>query len=256
MGIVRVILIFLICSGISFAQEGDESSIKDKADDAFMEMSTGKLTLRFINAMNGEYINNGVVRVGDKKFKTDSEGAVHFKPPKKNGKVPVKFKKDGFITTSTKIVLRVGTIFQNRISVSPELEPESIRIVLDWSDDPNDLDAHFVKQGDYHISYRDMKTSEDGMARLDRDDRDGNGPETITANRIESDNPYVYRVHDYSNRNDDDSEELSEESGATVRVFDENRLLNEYRIDGGKEGSTWTVFRIEDGRIYQVDEVN
>ena len=127
---------------------------------------------------------------------------------------------------------------------------------MDWSDEPDDLDAHLVKQGGYHISYRHMKTSEDGRARLDRDDRNGNGPETITVNRIDESSSYVYRVHDYSNRNDGNSEELSDESGATVRVYDETQLLNEYRIDTGEEGTTWTVFRIDDGQIFQVDEVN
>ena len=66
-----------------------------------------------------------------------------------------------------------GTIFWNRFTVSPNIEMGSIRIVLDWDKKPKDLDAHFVKEGDYHISYHNMKVSDDGSARLDRDDQNG-----------------------------------------------------------------------------------
>ncbi len=62
----------------------------------------------------------------------------------------------------------------------------SIRIILDWDKSPNDLDAHLVKDGDYHISYRNKRVADDGAAQLDRDDMNGYGPETITINNVES----------------------------------------------------------------------
>ncbi|MEZ5195875.1 MAG: hypothetical protein R2764_05620 [Bacteroidales bacterium] len=108
----------------------------------------------------------------------------------------------------------------------------AIRIVLDWDKKPDDLDAHFQKEGDYHVSYR-VKTSSDdvGSAKLDRgDDRDGYWPETITVKDIDEKAEYTYYVKDYTNRNSKSSKALSK-SSAMVKVYGEGQLLNIWQLN-------------------------
>ncbi|MBK6681726.1 MAG: hypothetical protein IPG53_17880 [Ignavibacteriales bacterium] len=85
-----------------------------------------------------------------------------------------------------------GTIIRNRYSISPKMPLGYLRVVLDWGDSPRDLDAHLVKTNGYHISYRNMMVSADGVAKLDRDDLDGQGPETITATSIDKNGEYLF----------------------------------------------------------------
>ncbi len=247
--------LLLLATTLAFAQTGS-SGVKDRADDMFRELNSGQLTLRFINALNGEYVQNARVTIGEKSFTTDFEGKVLFDTDMVNGQIPVTFRKDGFISSDFNLEVMVGSIFQNQVSVSPELEPQQIRIVLDWADRPRDLDAHLIKEGGYHISYRDTRSSDDGTAQLDRDDTNGNGPETITINEMSVNDSYTYLVHDYSNDGSRRSRALSNQSRAVVRVYGDNRLMHTYRVDINQRGTEWTVFRIENGRFIRVDEVN
>ncbi len=248
-------ILVLLCGSLTFAQTGS-TGVQDRADDMFNELNNGELTLRFVNALTGEYIADAMVMIGIQSYRTDSNGKVRFKTDIDNGQLSVTFRKPGFITTEFNLEIMVGSVFQNQISISPDLLPEQYRIVLDWADRPKDLDAHFIKEGEYHISYRHKKTSDDGVARLDRDDRNGNGPETITINRISSSGSYTYKVHDYTNRNKRRSSDLSNKSRATVRVYGDNRLIKTYRINANQRGDEWLVFKIENGSIVDIDSVN
>ena len=133
------------------------------------------------------------------------------------------------------------------------MQPRQVRIVLDWANRPRDLDAHLIKKGDYHISYRHTTTAQDGAAQLDRDDTNGNGPETITINEMSVTDSYIYKVHDYSNRSRRRSKKLANQSRATVRVYGDNQLVHTFRINANSDGTEWTVFRIENGIFTRVD---
>ncbi|MBO6795037.1 MAG: hypothetical protein JJ895_14090 [Balneolaceae bacterium] len=249
------LLVLLFSSSIAIAQTGS-SGVQDRANDMFNELNTGELTLRFVNALTGEYIPDAMVMISNQSYRTDLNGKIRFKTDIDNGQLAVTFRKPGFINTEFNLEIMVGSVFQNQISISPDLLPEQYRIVLDWADRPKDLDAHFIKDGEYHISYRHKKTSDDGVTRLDRDDRNGNGPETITINRISNSVTYTYKVHDYTNRNKRRSSDLSNKSRATVRVYGDNRLIKTYRINANQRGDEWVVFKIENGSIVDIDSVN
>lgn len=248
-------IFILFITSVAIAQDNN-SAIEDRSEDMFREMKTGELTLRFINAMNGEHVQGATVFIAGEEYRTDYEGRVLFEPPTENGLVSVRFEKEDFITAEFDLELMLGTIFQNRVSVSPILRPESIRIVLDWGDRPRDLDAHLTKAGDYHISYRHKRVSDDGTAKLDRDDTNGNGPETITVNQVDDRNTYTYKVHNFSDRRDDDSRSLANEAKAVVRVYGDNRLMGQYRVGKNRSGTEWTVFQIKDGQIITVDALD
>ena len=83
---------------------------------------------------------------------TDSEGKVLFDLPEEDGIYKVSFIKDEFISSAFEVEIMAGGIFENRFSVSPKIPFGSIRIVLEWNKKPADLDAHFVKKGEYPVT--------------------------------------------------------------------------------------------------------
>lgn len=218
-------------------------------EDAFRELKTDALTLRFFNAMDGNPIPGGAVvieHLGE--FRTDTEGKAVFPIPEQDGVYKVVFSKQGYITSEFPIEIQAGTMFFNRFSVSPALPLGNMRIVLDWDASPRDLDLHFVKMNQYHISYRNMRTSSDGVVRLDRDDRNGYGPETVTVKRIENSATYYCLVHDYSNRHQAAGTGLSR-SKATIKVYSGNALLHVIPVPRNTPGTYWQAFRIAGGEI-------
>lgn len=248
--------IFIFISISVSAQTEESSGVKDRSAEMFREMNTGTLTLRFINALTGEFVSGADVTIGNNSYTTDFEGKVLFTTDVVNGQLPVSFRKSDYINADFNIEIMVGSIWQNQISVSPSLQPQQIRIVLDWANKPKDLDAHLIKDGGYHISYRDTKTAQDGTAQLDRDDTNGNGPETITINTMSVTDTYTYKVHDYSNRRSGRSKKLARQSRATVRVYGDNRLVHTYKLNENSRGTEWTVFKIENGIFTKIDLID
>jgi hypothetical protein len=93
-----------------------------------------------------------------------------------------------------------------------------------------------------------MHNAGDGSALLDRDDRGGFGPETITI--METDVRGLYRLYvaDYTNAGNRASSALSR-SGAVVRVYGRDGLVDSFRVPANRAGARWDVFTIEGGRI-------
>jgi hypothetical protein len=96
-----------------------------------------------------------------------------------------------------------------------------------------------------------MRSAADGTVTLDRDDRDGYGPETITVAEVESAGVYDLYIVDYTNRQSPGSEQLSR-SGAVLRVYLEDHLAHTFPVPSGA-GVRWNVFRIERNRIQPVN---
>jgi len=257
----QIFTILLLCTfGFSYAQE--ESNVEDKMnrfeqlfEDEIEIQESNLMTLRFFNAEDGEPIPNATCVIRDLgKFETDEEGKVRFPKVEKDQDLQVLFTCDGFINSVFKAKVEAGTIFFNRFSVSPVLDLGTMRVVLDWDEKPVDLDAHFVKENSYHISYRKTRVLQDGKGMLDRDDMDGYGPETITVKDISEDAVYEYFVHDYTNRQNVGSAQLAT-SKATVKVFADNRLMKVFEIPRLQSGVKWTVFRIENGRFNFINTI-
>ena len=145
-----------------------------------------------------------------------------------------------------------GTIWNNRFSISPLLEAGKLRIVLDWSDSPPDLDAHLVRQGAYHVSFRDKKSYLD-QAFLDRDAMTGFGPETVTIEKVDEGGRYLYAVHDYTNSANSAGPALGA-SKARVMVFNDRELAQTFIVPAGK-GNVWTVFEVAGGVVRPINKL-
>jgi hypothetical protein len=223
-------------------------------EDEMETMENGKLVLRFINAETGNPVDSATIaieKIGD--YTTDLQGKAYIDPlPDKT--YALRFSRKGFITASYDFEVVAGTIFYNRFSVSPSLEFGALRVVLEWAKSPADLDAHLIKEGDYHISYQKMHISKDGIAKLDRDDRKGFGPETITVKEIDNKATYTYYVKNFSDASSPNSKALSK-SKARVKIYGDNKLLKSFSIQPDRKGTTWMVFTIVEGKIVEANEV-
>ncbi|MGD9993022.1 MAG: YfaP family protein [Salinivirgaceae bacterium] len=248
-----ILLLGFLFQGV-FAQDNREK-FRNKFDDVMEEDEAGNLTLRFFNALTGDPVDGASVTVDNEyELTSDAEGKVRFPVPDEDGFLQVQFECPKYISSIFKVEVIAGTLFFNRISVSPVLDLKKVRMVLDWDREPVDLDAHFMKKNGYHLSYHHTKVLSDGSGRLDRDDMDGYGPETITINNLDDLATYDFFVHDFTNRQNGSSRELSD-SKATVKVYAEGRLLYVFQIPRGEPGNKWSVFRISEGQFIETNQL-
>ncbi|KAA3609659.1 MAG: hypothetical protein DWQ05_22265 [Calditrichaeota bacterium] len=249
-------VVFVIIPVAFLTAQDKKTRAKQRFEDAFREADSDVLTLRFFNAVDGKPIEGAEVTVGESEiFVSDHMGRIFLdKTDEMDARHTVTFSHSHFVRSKFDIEIMAGTLFFNRFSISPRIPLGALRVVLDWDDSPGDLDAHLIKEGDYHISYRNKRVADDGAAQLDRDDTNGHGPETITANRVDENAVYSFFVHDFTNRGNDSSKALSKSKGH-VMVFGNNRLLHVFRIPRGRAGTNWHVFEIRNGDIMPVNRI-
>lgn len=118
---------------------------------------------------------------------------------------------------------------------------DGLRVVLNWGATPSDLDSH-VAFPDNHIYWESKGDSGTINANLDIDHVDGFGPETITISKKHAGEFYVYAVHDFTNKDNPNSNSLSK-SNAKVLVYIGQSLVRSYYVPK-QAGNLWTVFRI------------
>ncbi|WP_163400373.1 tetratricopeptide repeat protein [Flavobacterium fluviatile] len=128
---------------------------------------------------------------------------------------------------------------------------DGMRIVLNWGKYPSDLDSHLTFPGN-HIFFQ---RKEGSLANLDVDDTDSYGPETITIENKRFGETYHYFVHDFSNKDNLNSNELSA-SDAKVFVYVGQSLVKTYYMPKNKTGNVWNLFKInENGEIIDINTV-
>jgi len=242
----------------SYAQP---SSGTPKIEDQFAELDN-EVVLRFFDAVTGRPLSNVQCNFEGQIEYTDNMGAVRFQAPDSlppsDYRTSVHIVKNGYLSVDIPVVFMAGSLWNNRFSLSPELGSSKLRIVLDWGKKPRDLDAHLIKknmdnQDVYHISFHDMKLHED-KARLDIDDKNGEGPETITIKDLDNSANYRYFIHDYSNKNKNRSKDLSQ-SKAHVSIYDERGLVRTFTVPYDETGIVWDVFEIRQGEIIPINKL-
>jgi len=243
---VFLAVLLAVTTAALFAQTGgDDLAILNRMMKFKMD---GLIPLRFINALDGKPVDGAQVDVnGIGTFTTDSLGIITF-PEQEDGFYTLDFSKQGFITSKIEFEVKLNNVFTNNISVSPLLKGDYMRIVLDWGQRPSDLDLHLEKEGGYHISFRNMRSADDGSVLLDHDALNGFGPETITITKTDLRSTYRLYVHDYTNGNSSSSTELAR-SGAVIRVYGRNGLLRTFYVPTNLRDTKWDVFRIVNGEI-------
>ena len=192
-----------------------------------------------IDNLTGEVVASGT---------TDSYGYLYAHLP--TGMYTVQISKTGYDQAYFTLVVRS---YNNDIQfhLSPKLAEGEMRIVLTWSDYPNDLDSHLFTPyctAAEHICY--YHREDEKWNSLDVDITSGYGPETVTISNLERNGLYKYYVADYTNcvQGYYDSYAMSF-SNASVHVYTHDGLVAEFNVPTNKEGVIWEVFEIRNGVI-------
>ena len=173
--------------------------------------------------------------------------------------------------TVTRYVESCGDKTEQNKALSPTLPSNSMRIVLSWEETSpvtgTDLDSHLTGpdnvSGRFHVYFSDEEyfyfTDDDTCGScsnsekldnvtLNRDEKVSTGAppgiETITIGNVKSSGLYRYSVHDFSNKANTNSDNLSI-SGASVSVDynDGSTITSEkYGVPTNKTGTLWEVF--------------
>ena len=216
-------------------------TISGRVTSAVNGSTLGGATLRF---RSGTGVESGTV-VGTTTAAANGTYSISLAP----GTYTVEVSLTGYITSFFSAVSAVGNApAAQNFPLSPLLGANEFRIVLSWGATPADLDAHLtgphatIAGARFHVFW-DARSESANTAKLDLDDEDSFGPETIT---ISSFRPGVYRysVHDYTNLASTQSTALSS-SGAQVVVFRGSAEVARFTAPTGRTGTLWTVFEID-----------
>lgn len=161
----------------------------------------------------------------------------------------------GFVTAYVTMVSS-STGGSHVVSLSPLQSEGDIRAVLTWGTDPRDLDTHLegTHNGAAVNVYYGSKTFSN-IITLDVDNTSGGGPETLSISWDGSNQNYVYWIQDYTNKSNTTSTAMSN-SGATVSVYQSNRLVATVSIPTGQAGTRWNVFTVSaSGQISVINQV-
>lgn len=166
------------------------------------------------------------------------------------GKYEVTITAEGYIEESFSISVEKGESYSGvQFTLSPELEGGSARIVLEWNDQPKDLDSYLIgttdRGTDFTLYYGNTTVSENGkeIANLDLDDVDGYGPETTTINNLNG--VYKFVVSDFLKTG------TMRQLGATVKVYlpGSSPMVIDISSAGNDIENTWEVFELDHGKL-------
>ena len=158
---------------------------------------------------------------------------------------------DGYITGYFTVEAIANQMNGNQnYALSPLLEEGETRIVLTWSENPEDLDSHLVGPdgtgGKFHVYYSNPA---DGNVTLDQDITTSYGPETITITQQHA-GDYLYYVHNYTGGNMN----ALAKSNAKVEIYRNSSLIATYHVPEG-EGLYWKVFIMNDTLITPINTI-
>lgn len=180
---------------------------------------------------------------------TDSTGA--FKVKIEEDTYDVTVTADDYIDETFEVTVESGKTYSGeQVTISPTLVSGTIRIVLEWNAEPQDLDLYLTGETDDGDSvrvsyYNKTETDSSGnvIAELDVDDTNGYGPETITL--YESAGSYTCVVKDYRTTG------TMASYGATVKVYlsDSGSPTTIDLSSSSGVVNVWNVFELENGRL-------
>lgn len=132
---------------------------------------------------------------------------------------------------------------------------------MTWNSTPRDLDSHltYYESGattsSMHVYFSNKRGVIDGVkvAELDLDDTNGYGPETVTltvnATILDNNAYFRYSVHDFTNSGSGSTSKALSYSGAVVRVYGNNELLETYNVPTNSIGNVWQVFKLSEAGL-------
>lgn len=204
---------------------------------------TGTLTGTVTNAQNGQPIAGATVSVGGVSTTSNSSGQFTI-PNAPAGTRTVTTSASGFTTRTDTVNIVAGSSTTFNPSLVPVSVGTGVAIVLTWGAQPSDLDSHLVgpngSGGRFHCYY--AARTPVPFVRLDVDDVDGFGPETITVSQVSG--SFVAGSYSYYVRNFSGTPGFNVSNGV-VTVFAGGAQVAQYNV-GGASGDPaqriWSVF--------------
>ena len=144
------------------------------------------------------------------------------------GDYDVKASATGYVDNTISLTVQENQTVTGDIVLTPTLAFGEMRIVLTWGT-LGDLDSHLWNPSSLHLYYAN---DDIGDANLDMDNVFGYGPETVTITTL-NDGTYTYAVHAFSLAG------TLSDSGAVVKLYDYNGLLNTFIIPSGSDVNRW-----------------
>ncbi|MCG8455100.1 MAG: hypothetical protein MI919_02385 [Holophagales bacterium] len=209
-----------------------------------LESLSGRLRITVLDAKSGEPVaSSRLVPPGEPS--ADGPGRVLLLP---EGTHTLKARATGYCDGELEVRLAAGQDLEVKLPLSPELtEDEAARAVLDWAENPRDLDAHVllentptaVRKPHVYFSHKKGTTvSGEVFAELDVDYVHSEGFETTTlSSRVKG--TYRYFVHLFA------GEGTLGTSEATVRISTRGCKQKTYRVPTDCEGRFWNVVDIK-----------
>ena len=244
---------FISCTVVDGAGASDAATIAIEV----ILVSGGGVSGKVLNAVDRSPIANVLVTISGQTGTTDTDGnytILNVGP----GDHDVAGASDGFCPFSAPFTIPDGyedESFTYNFSMSPMLEGEQIRMVLNWGATPNDLDSHLltpeIEGNTHHIFYSNTGSyTAVPYAKLDTDDTNGYGPETITINQLFA-GTYTYYIKNYSGGSSG-----LKNSNAVVQIYSgESCTANIIEVPTDTNGLFWYVCDI-DGATGDITVVN
>jgi tetratricopeptide (TPR) repeat protein len=206
-----------------------------------------------IDAVTGNGVSSSMSILQDEEeinvYETDNSGSYEWNL--EEGSYKINIKAEGYVEDTFEFEVDETTITKD-FTISTILVNGEIRIVLEWKDEPRDLDAHLMTQGvDNDCVWANETDAHDKegelIASLDLDCRNGYGPETTTIHNTTG--KFYYGVMDYNQTG------LLAGCGATVKVYLPNKAPVTFDVPNEGEGIWWRVCNFEDGKLITVNEI-
>ena len=227
-------------------EEEDENENEDEDEEDVISSFSGTV----VDASTAEPISGAAISVDEGAYTTSTNAAGQYSFENVViGSYAVTASADGYTSSTQSVTLEEGTSSTVDFVLSEIIVNfDEYRIVLTWDIAPRDLDSHIWTPDGSHVYFVSMGSELTApYTQLDTDDTSSYGPETITIYQAQP-GTYTYSVYNYSG-------ELNiSESGATVEVYGESGLIQEWNVPDG-DGRWWNVFTL-DGSTGQINVIN
>ena len=235
----------------------DEYGASDAATIAIEVVFNISVSGTILNAVDRSPVANALVTISGQTGTTNANGnyTIHNVG---TGNHDAAGSSDGFCPFSAPFTIPDdydGESFTYNFSMSPVLEAGQIRMVLNWGATPPDLDSHLltpdIEGSTHHIYYSNVGSyTAVPYAKLDTDDVNGYGPETITISQLFT-GTYAYYIKNFTGN----SEGLKN-SGAVAQIYSgESCTATIIEVPTDTDGSYWYVCDI-DGASGDITVVN
>ena len=235
----------------------DEYGASDAATIAIEVVFNISVSGTILNAVDRSPVANALVTISGQTGTTNANGnyTIHNVG---TGNHDAAGSSDGFCPFSAPFTIPDdydGESFTYNFSMSPVLEAGQIRMVLNWGATPPDLDSHLltpdIEGSTHHIYYSNVGSyTAVPYAKLDTDDVNGYGPETITISQLFT-GTYAYYIKNFTGN----SEGLKN-SGAVAQIYSgESCTATIIEVPTDTDGLYWYVCNV-DGASGDITVVN